>query len=267
MTVDWFNQRIDNDFPQNSKISNLLNSRAFILAVVIHLILVLLMINLVSPTIKTSLLKKEKAHVKAIQSYLYHKPKTVQSAATKQKTITKKLVAKKQTKRLKPKQPQADKNNASALKKIPSSTAIHRQAVPQLPTQPITSSKNSLSFSALEQLQQLQHQLDQNNIDTDVNYHNRARGKSVFNDLPAAVKHSEKQLTLSEKREKITTRYGGNIDIVKNDDGNCTLIQDLSNVGMEGITAFSGFGCGQTKMEKAYDAHMDTILRKLGKKK
>jgi hypothetical protein len=54
---------------------------------------------------------------------------------------------------------------------------------------------------------------------------------------------------------------------VKNDDGSCTLIQDLSNVGMEGIKARSNFKCGQKKMEKSYDVHMDKILRKLGKKK
>jgi hypothetical protein len=95
MTADWFNQRINNDFTQRSKISNLLNSRAFIFSTGIHLMLALLLVNLVSPTIKTSPFKAEKAHIKAIQSYLYHKPKNIQSAAIKQKTIKKNLWQKK----------------------------------------------------------------------------------------------------------------------------------------------------------------------------
>ena len=65
---------------------------------------------------------------------------------------------------------------------------------------------------------------------------------------------------------KMTSNYGNGITIIKGDNGNCTLKKDLSNVGMTGITAFSSFKCGSTKMEKMYNAHMDEVLKKLGKK-
>ena len=272
MTVDWFNQRIDNDFPQSSKIMNLLNSRAFIFAVVIHLILALLMINLVPLGLKTKpAITIQKNKIKAIQSYLYRKPlPSVKQTTSPTKAAEKTPEFKAIKKPLKNKNSKPIKTSKKPKTKNSKSSAATLTSPPQLPTRAKnsskSSSKNSWSFSALEQLKQLQQQLDQQNINRDANYHNRARGESVFNDLPAAVNHAEKQLTLSEKKEKMTTRYGGSIDIVKNDDGSCILIQDLSNVGMEGIKARSGFKCGQTKMEKAYDAHMDKILKKLGKK-
>lgn len=266
--MNWFNQRLTSNVDLPSTTSNLLTNRAFIFALLIHLILALLLTNLVSPTIKTpSVHSVKKDKIKAIQSYLYHQPAITQQITLEKTPVIKKPVKSKpihnKYQTVKSKQ---DKNIPINIKKIPSLVAPKLSAPPQLPTPAATRSKNSLSFSALEQLKQLQQQLDQQSINSEADYHNRARGKSIFNDLPAAVKHSEKQFTESEKREKMITHYGGGINIVKNDDGSCTLIQDLSNVGMTGIKARSSFKCGQTKMEKSYAAHMDKVLRKLGKK-
>jgi len=88
-------------------------------------------------------------------------------------------------------------------------------------------------------------------------------------DLPDAVPHSKKQLTVKDEKkqeESITSHYGGGIDIVKNDNGTCILKEHLTSAGMEGMTALSMFKCGQTKMEKAYDVQMNKVLKKLGKK-
>jgi len=275
MAINCQEQRIYKAGNNNIAIINFLRSRAFIFTLLIHLSLILLLINLSNQQrpIKT-LQPLSKKKITAIKSYLYRNPIKQQPALSKAETAPstqnnniketdtiKKLSTPAIPDKLIP-SPKAKVNNqlANTMKKAIS-------PIEQSLKSPTTKNKNKkLTFSALVQLKKLQQQLDQQSITSESNYYNRPRGKSVFNDLPAAVKHSQKQLTASEKRKKMTTHLGANT-IVKNSDGNCTLIQDLSNVGMEGITAISGFKCGQTKMEKSYDAHMNKVLEKLGKKK
>ncbi len=277
MAINCQEQRIYKAGNNNIAIINFLRSRAFIFTLLIHLSLILLLINLSNQQrpIKT-LQPLSKKKITAIKSYLYRNPikqppalsKAVTAPSTQDNNRKETATIKKSSTPAIPDKlipsPKAKVNNqlANTMKKAISPIAQSLKS----PTTKNNYKNNKLTFSALGQLKKLQQQLDQQSITSESNYYNRPRGKSVFNDLPAAVKHSQKHLTASEKRKKMTTHLGANT-IVKNSDGNCTLIQDLSNVGMEGITAISGFKCGQTKMEKSYDAHMNKVLEKLGKKR
>ena len=86
---------------------------------------------------------------------------------------------------------------------------------------------------------------------------------SVFNPEPTLVPKSKNSESLDERIEKNTTRYSDDIEIIKHDNGTCSIKQDLSSVGMEGVTALQYFACGQTKIEKAFSAHMKAFQQKL----
>jgi len=276
MAVNCRDQQFIKAYNNDISIAKFLLSRAFILTLLIHLSVILLIINLPhQPTHIKTLQPFPKKKITAIKSYLYRKPVKQQPSVNKTATAPS---AKHKTKKVSAPIKQIPKHSDKLVvhlktnnKKLMPKTVEKSALTLVQPSQSASAIKHDTnskrSFSALRELNKLQQQLDQQSITSESNYYNRPRGKSVFNDLPEAVKHSQQPLSLSEKREQMTTHYGGSNDIIKNDDGSCTLRQDLSNVGMEGITALSGFKCGQTKMEKAYDAHMDKVLKKLGKKK
>ncbi|SES64403.1 hypothetical protein [Thalassotalea agarivorans] len=93
---------------------------------------------------------------------------------------------------------------------------------------------------------------------------NTNQNASVFNPQPQSVSPSlGTPLTDREKQEQRTTHYGAvGQKIIKGDDGRCSLVQDLSFVGMEGITAVQSFACGETKMERDFRMHMQQYKKK-----
>jgi hypothetical protein len=233
---------------------------AFTLSFTAHLILALLLLKVTVARFES----KPATTIKAIQSYLYKKPK----ALPKVVAITSKTLPKShktsENKKVKTKVIKSSTQKA-ALKPIHENEQHIQNKLDQL--QKSSRSKNSLSFSALSQLKQLKANINDSIISEELSYQQRPRSLSVFSDLPAPVQHSQKKIGTIEKREKMTTNYSSNISITKGDNGNCTLKEDLTSVGMAGITALSGFKCGQTKMEKMYNAHMNVVLKKSGKNK
>jgi len=199
---------------------------------------------------KTFVFKKQKKKFKAIQSYLYKKPK--------QTTV--KITQKPQN--IPINKPQSNVTNIlkSDIKKTASSKTKNKVII----NNQKVAIKNNLSST---QLENLRSSINKKIRAKEFAHISRPKGYSVMTDLPDAVKHSKKQLTREEKKRAMTTQYSGGLAITKNDNGSCSIAEDLSNVGMEGIVALSGFKCGQTKMEKMYDKHMDKVLEKLGKKK
>lgn len=88
---------------------------------------------------------------------------------------------------------------------------------------------------------------------------------SVMHSKPVVVPHSTPVKDGEKQRKLSTVRYTDDLSITKGDDGTCSISQDLSNVGMEGITALQSFACGETKMQKGFRQHMKKVLKKLGK--
>lgn len=87
--------------------------------------------------------------------------------------------------------------------------------------------------------------------------------QSVFNPTPPLVPKYTKQLTTEEKIENQTTSYSNDIAIIKDDDGNCSIKQDLTNVGIAGVTAIQYFKCGESKFDKHFRQHMKAVTDKI----
>ncbi len=128
-----------------------------------------------------------------------------------------------------------------------------------------TTSTNSVSLKALTQLSQLNKQQDKSFIEAQTAEQFRRRSPSVLDADPIPVPHSVKVQTRQAIKEKNTTRYTDELRIIKGDNGICTIEQDLSNVGIEGIKARSGFACGESKFDANFREHMKKVLKKLGK--
>lgn len=127
------------------------------------------------------------------------------------------------------------------------------------------SKEKSLSFSAYQSLKTFNQDLDDAFIEQAIIDSKRPNTGSVMHGQATYVPHSKKQLTEDEKKANVTYTMSSNLKTVKGDDGICFNEEDLSNVGIEGVTARSSFSCGSTKMEKAFKAHMKKLKKKLGK--
>ncbi len=194
----------------------------------------------------------------AIKSYLYKKPaRVLQQVIKENKTNKQVLTATRATK----KPPLSPKN--VAINKMEKPTQVEQQ---KLTNAQVNTVKAVKKFDARKQLADFRSQLNRQILQEEFSKFNRPRNLSGMNDLPQPVPHAKVRENEIIKKEKATTNYASDIAIIKLDDGRCILKQDLSTVSMAGITAVSGFNCGRTKMEKAFSAHMDKALKKLGKK-
>lgn len=120
------------------------------------------------------------------------------------------------------------------------------------------------SFSAQQALATFSKRYQQQQLSNELKKYTQKRGFSVMDMQPEAVPEFTPELDWQEKERKATTNYGFN-NIVKGEDGNCRLDQDLSFARNQGSKVSQYFDCGRTKQQKLYDAHMNKVLEKLGK--
>ena len=76
--------------------------------------------------------------------------------------------------------------------------------------------------------------------------------KSIFNPSPQLVPKSTTldALEIEQKRKQQITNYSHDISIQKGDDGNCSVTQDLTSVGIKGVSATQYFKCGKQNKKK-----------------
>ncbi|MEO9507899.1 MAG: hypothetical protein ABJG28_01850, partial [Nonlabens ulvanivorans] len=95
--------------------------------------------------------------------------------------------------------------------------------------------------------------------------HERLQTKSIFNQNPKLVPKST-SLSLEAKeqqRKQSITHYGKDITIKKDSNGNCSMTQNLSSVGIEGVKATQYFKCGgRTQFEKNFSEHMKASMKR-----
>jgi len=120
-------------------------------------------------------------------------------------------------------------------------------------------------YSALKQLEQLRSKLKEKMFENEAFEYSRPRTGSVMHGIPIPVPTSIIPLTREQKKAKNTTRFSDGLSVTKNDNGTCTIERDLSNVGIEGVTALSSVSCGISKDKKDFRLHMEKVLKKLGK--
>lgn len=121
------------------------------------------------------------------------------------------------------------------------------------------------SFS-LRNLRQLREKIQQQTNEEFQRELGQPNTGSIMHGTPTLVPHSKVTQSNDEKKKQATLSMSADKSIIKGDDGNCSLVEDLSVVGMEGVTAVSSFSCGETKFDKSFREHMNKVRTKLGKK-
>ena len=132
--------------------------------------------------------------------------------------------------------------------------------------------KEKSSFSAYSTLDSFSSTIDsqlQQDIFNELTAH---KSLSSMHQDPDPVGHSITQLNADDPKEQArqlamrTTHYG-NTTIYKDENGMCTQITDLSNLGAGEMTSMHSFKCGESKMEKTFRLHMKALFEKNGRSK
>jgi len=248
-------------------LSNLLG-RGVIISVIIHIVLIGILSQQFDKT-QNSADPKKIQKKKSIQSFLYtpaprHKENTLDD--TKQIKSNENYITPKNEKQSEnrtdkqeskvvispvsnppPSTKHAPKNNSLDQKNIANKRSqLNRKITPERLRQQLNVLKNAQSFYNPPQNQENAHL------------------PSIFNPAPTTV---PKSTTRSEKQieddKKIRmTNYGGDISMNKGKNGNCSFTQDLSSVGMEGLSSTQHFKCGKSEFDENFSRHMKQAMDK-----
>lgn len=199
---------------------------------------------------------KKKTNVTPIKSFLYSPPKAPQ--LSKLKSLSNDLLF--------------PKNKATPKKTSPTQHStkkeVNKKKRATLQTVKNINPTNSIRKNRVVTKENLQKQI--NNINKRLSYEykqpkQRSVIKSIFNPSPKVV---PKSTTISptvreQKKKQSITSYGSGISIQKDEQGNCSVTQDLTSVGIERVSATQHFKCGgKTKLEKAFSQHMKEAMKK-----
>lgn len=238
------------------------NNQSYFWALLAHLLLLWLLL-----AVKIPLPHQHNSVHKAVQSYLYFrqlqteispsKKQIIATTKTTQEDLANKLFKPKKV-ALKPTQKKLNPIQKKITKKPKQSNANVLSDNTHKDNQP--------SFSATQALSNFSKRYQQQQLTNEVKNYTQKRGFSVMDIKPEPVPEFTPEIDWQEKERKATTNYGFN-NIVKGEDGNCRLDQDLSFARNQGTKVSQYFDCGRTKQQKLYDAHMDKVLKKLGKKR
>ena len=82
--------------------------------------------------------------------------------------------------------------------------------------------------------------------------------------IPNYVPHSFVEDSEIKAIASTSSQVGNGFSTKKDDNGTCTITEDLSVIGLQGKTT-SRFSCGSSKDERSFKNHMKNVLKKLGK--
>lgn len=231
-------------------------------SVVLHIFIVLVLTNTTDKSIK-NLQKKSKTT--PIRSYIYYKP-----IKSKKDTVIIKNDLKQEIEEvssLEQLPPSLEKN---VEQKKTSSQSDIQKSISSIPTKKvapalkIATNKSLQKYSRLQSLSRLRERIDNQIINQNIYNNTKPNTGSVMHGTPRYVPHSSVEDTQKKSIASKPSQVGNGFSILKDDNGSCTLTEDLSMVGLQGKTT-SKFGCGLTKDEKAFQNHMKNVLKKLGK--
>lgn len=235
------------------KVISLLKINGFYLSFLLHIILLILLSSQFNHKQSSKLVKTK--NKEPIKSFLYTSNRTDRDENSKEKMII-------QTKE---KQVNKNKSSATTQKKIkqkvdPSFSSKQNKHIKKITNNTLPNTKVIITKQSL---------IDQANaLNTTISNHpvykNNSTVKSIFNPPPTLVTKSNTRSELQkEYDEKLkVTNYGDGIAIKKNKDGNCSVTQDLSSVGIEGVSATQYFKCGKNEFDINFDHHMKKAMEK-----
>jgi len=235
-------------------------------SIILHLLVVLLLINTTDKPID-NFTKTPK--VQPIKSFIYYKPVEI-----KEEKIASEPVNNEMEKELE-KTPPIKKELQSSIKELEQpkrltkpkdqseqpSTPLVTTVDPQLKKQQTKPVKN---YTNSQRLSRLKDKIKQQIIKQEVYNYSKPNTGSIMHGTPTYVPHSVVEDTEKKTISSTPSQVGNGFSITKNDNGICTLTEDLSTIGLQGKTT-SQFGCGLSKSEKAFNNHMKNVRKKLGK--
>lgn len=117
-------------------------------------------------------------------------------------------------------------------------------------------------FNVGAQLKSLRSKISDETMTKAFKEYSQYRSVSGMHPNPIAVHRSSPKLSAEQEKELKTSHYSSELSITKLDNGACSMTQDLSNIGMEGIKAVSYFSCGESDFDKAFRKHMKKVSDK-----
>jgi hypothetical protein len=114
-----------------------------------------------------------------------------------------------------------------------------------------------------QNLSRLTDKINQKIIDQAMQNFVKPNTGSLMHGTPSYVPHSFVEDTQKKTIGSTASQVGNGFSITKDDNGTCTLTEDLSVIGLQGKTT-SRFNCGLSKDEKNFKNHMKNVLKKLG---
>lgn len=210
----------------------------------------------------------KKPKMKPIKSFIYYKP-IKEIKKTLETTVVKDEITKEQEEIILPK-----KDVKLANKDNPPKTPQDKLKVQN--EEPITLTKVTVpplkdkqkepikKYNSMQSLSLLKDKINQQIINQEIYNYSKPNTGSVMLGTPNYVPHSFVENTEKKTIDSTDTQVGNGFSVTKNDNGTCTLTEDLSIIGLQGKTT-SSFGCGLSKEEKNFKNHMKNVLKKLGK--
>jgi len=235
--------------------------KSFIYSLILHL---LILVTLIYFSKKSTPLNQEKRTVKTVKSYIYQPPKPKAKVEERKPDIIE------QTQANEPKIAEKIEKKAEDKPTQEPQTAKQPVAATTVPAVIPETSENKAqqtqaTFSPYAQLNKLRSDINQNISINDIPSYRGATSGSPMHGRQEVVPDSIVPETSDARRSRTTQRYSDRLAITKNENGTCTIVEDLSAVGIEGVKAVSGFNCGESKDKKAFREHMEGVLKKLGK--
>ena len=237
-------------------------TQAIVFSLLAHIVLITTLIKLAPET------PKAPQESFQINSYLYTPPKASAPIAVIPSVVVKNSVASPLS-QSEPKTPVKPPARQEKSIKEPSLNIAKQASNTENNTQTkqvLTSTNNSTSkvnINVLKQLEQIRTSIDENIVAEEFARQNQHHSLSAMHPNPASAPRSVVPLTRDAKKAQNTTRYSDSLAITKTDSGICVIQEDLSNVGIEGVSAVSAFNCGPSKLERAFSHHMKKVTEKL----
>ncbi|GHE91733.1 hypothetical protein [Thalassotalea profundi] len=224
------------------------------------------------------IIPKTKLTPVSIKSYIYKKPKEIREELLPQEknktksTETEKLLSQEevfnqpehlselkeaQSKKVPKPVPEVKPEHISISKTDEKSIILSKPSeIKKIPHQ-------GFSYKSLQQLREKIQRQNQTQFQQELSQPNTG---SVMHGTPNLVPHSTIRPTVDEKRKQATSTISTHKSVIKGDNGTCTIIEDLSAIGVDGVKAVSTFACGETKFDKSFREHMEKVRKKLGKR-
>ncbi|WP_147302298.1 hypothetical protein [Thalassotalea euphylliae] len=123
-------------------------------------------------------------------------------------------------------------------------------------------SNQSIPINPMKQLENMRKSIDAAIVESELAEHFQHRSLSSMHPNPTSVPKSVVPLTQEQVRARSTQQLDNSLSMTKTDDGTCIITEDLSKVGIEGVTAKSWARCGTTKMQRMFSEHMKKVREK-----